>query len=202
LIPFALLVIVSLATFVFVAHRLGAKPWAIILLLLSPPVIHLELVSNLDWLVVLGFVLPPQIGLFFITIKPQMGVVVALFWFIEAWRRGGWKEAVRIFWPVTAAFGLSLIIFGPWPLRLTQQVAVSWNSSLWPYSIPVGLALLVSAVRKRKIEFAMAASPCLSPFLMLHSWVGALLAVAGSLPEMIAAFVGFWILIILRGFNL
>jgi len=67
----------------------------------------------------------------------------------------------------------------------------------WPASIPVGLALLIAAIRKRKIEYAMGASPCLSPHVILHSWVGALLAVVSSTPELIAAVCGLWILVVL-----
>jgi len=197
----ALLAVVTILSFAYVAHRLGGKPLAVALLLVSPPVMHCLLVGNIDWLVVLGFIMPPQIGLFFITIKPQIGFAVAIFWLVEAWRKGGWREVVRIFWPITVALTLSIVIFGPWPLRFETQAGVWWNASLWPMSIPVGLALLAAALHKRKIEFAMAASPCLSPYLMMHSWVAALLAVVASLPETAAAVVGFWILIAIRGFG-
>jgi hypothetical protein len=195
----AVLVLVGLISFAFTAFRLGGRRVAVIILLLSPPVVHGLLVSNMDWMVVLGFILPPQIGLFFVTIKPQMGAGVALFWLIEAWRKQGWRGVLKTFWPVTLVFMLSILVYGPWPLRLGYQISVGWNASLWPYTIPVGLALLVSALRKRKIEYAMAASPCLSPYLMMHSWVTVLLAIVGSLPETAAAVIGFWILIILRG---
>jgi hypothetical protein len=197
-IGYAVLIIVSLASFGWVAYRLGAKPLTIGLLLVSPPVVHGVLVGNLDWLVALGFVMPPQIGLFFIIIKPQMGAAVALFWLIEAWRLGGWRRVLRTFWPATLALLISVLIFGLWPLHFERMTTQWWNASLWPLTIPVGLALLVSAIRKRKIEYAMGASPCLSPYLMMHSWVAALLALSGSLPEMAAAVAGFWILIILR----
>lgn len=195
------LAMVSLISLGYVAHRLGAKPAAIGLLLVSPPVVHGVLVGNIDWLAALGFILPPQIGLFFVSIKPQVGIAVAVFWLVEAWRKGRWREVLRIFWPITVALVLSILIFGPWPLRFEGQSGVSWNASLWPLSIPVGLTLLVTALRKRKIEFAMAASPCLSPYLAMHSWVAALLAISASLPETAAAVVGFWILIVIRGFG-
>ena len=195
----ALLVVVTILSLAYVSRRLGAQPLAIGLLLVSPPVMHGLLVGNIDWLAVLGFIMPPQIGLFFIAIKPQIGIAVAIFWLVEAWRKGGWREVLRIFWPITVALALSILIFGPWPLRFETQAGVWWNASLWPMSIPVGLGLLAAALHKRKIEFAMAASPCLSPYLMMHSWVVVLLAVVSSLPETAAAVVGFWILILIRG---
>jgi hypothetical protein len=194
----AILAMLTLISFGYVAHRLGAKPPAIGLLLVSPPVVHGVLTGNLDWLAVLGYVMPPQIGLFFIAIKPQVGIAVAIFWLVEAWRKGGWRTVLKTFGPFTAVLALSMLLYGPWPLRFGQQAAIQ-SASLWPMSIPVGLGLLAAALHKRQPGFAMAASPCLSPYLMMHSWVAVLLAIVTSLPETAAAVVGFWILIVMRG---
>lgn len=196
-----LLVICGLASYTFVAYRLGAKPAAIIFLLLSPPVLHVLLNGNLDWLAAIGFILPPQLGLFFIAIKPQMGIAVAPFWLIQAWRKGGWKQVAWTFAPFTLVLLFSFVIFGLWPVGAGQTTNYWWNASLWPVSIPVGLALFVTAVRKQKIEYAMAASPCLSPYVLFHSWVGVLLAIVSSVPETIAAVIGLWILVIIRYFS-
>jgi hypothetical protein len=197
----AIAFVVSLAALTFTAHRLGARPLAIAVLLVSPPVMHGLLNGNIDWLAAIGFVLPPQIGLFFITVKPQMGIAVGIFWMVEAYRKDGWREVMRVFGPITVAMLLSFVLFGLWPLRFERELDLWWNASLWPTSIPVGLALLVSAVRKGKIEYAMGASPCLAPYVLLHSWVGALLAIVASLPEMVAAVIGLWILVVIRAFS-
>lgn len=193
----AVLAFLSLAAYTYVAHRLGAKPPATALLLVSPPVLHGLLNGNIDWLAALGFTLPPQIGLLFIAAKPQMGIAVGLYWFAEAWR-DGWKAVVKTFWPITILMLLSLALFGLWPARAQREIQLWWNASLWPASIPVGLALLTAAIRTRKMAYAMGASPCLSPYVLLHSWVGALLAVVSQLPEMIAATIGLWILVGIR----
>ncbi len=194
----AILVLATLASFLYTARQLGAKPIALLFLLVSPPVLHEVLNGNIDWLVVLGFVFPPQIGLFFILIKPQLGVAVGIFWLIKSWQDGGWKNTVRIFLPASLALLLSVAIYGWWFLSAGQTVSFWWNASLWPVSIPIGLALLVTAIRKKRIEFAMGASPCLSPYVLFHSWVGALLAIIASVPETIAAVIGLWILVGIR----
>ncbi len=194
----AVLVVISLIAFEYTACRMGAKLPAVLLLLLSPPVMHGLLNGNIDWLATLGFILPPQIGLFFIVIKPQVGVAVGVYWLAEAWREEGWRGVVRVFGPVTTAMLLSFLLFGPWPLRFERELSLWWNASLWPTSIPVGLALLVAAIHRRKVEYAIGASPCLSPYILLHSWVGALLAVVASVPETAAAVVGLWILVGIR----
>ena len=194
----ALLALISLVSYAYVAYKLGARPIAIAFLLVSPPVLHLIINGNLDWMAAIGFILPPQWGLFFIAIKPQMGIAVAPFWLIEAWRQGGLKLTIKTFAPFTAVLLLSFALFGLWPLGATRTTDLWWNASLWPVSIPVGLALFVASIRKRKIEYAMAASPCLSPNVLLHSWVGTLLAIVSSVPETIAAVIGLWILVIIR----
>ena len=65
-------------------------------------------------------------------------------------------------------------------------------------SIPVGLALLVAAVRKRRIEYAMGASPCLSPYVLFHSWSSALVSIVSLEAETVAAVVGLWVVVIIR----
>lgn len=66
---------------------------------------------------------------------------------------------LRVFAPITTALSLSLVLFG-----------------LWPWSIPVGAALLLAAFLKRRIEYTMLAAPCLTPYISLYSWSGATLA--------------------------
>jgi hypothetical protein len=198
----ALLVMLGLVSYTFVAHRLGAKSLATFFFLISPPVVHVLQNGNLDWMAAIGFVLPPQIGLFFISVKPQMGIAVAPFWLIETYRQGGWTHLLKTFTPFLLALLISFALFGFWPLASIQQTAnIRWNASLWPMSIPVGLALFVASIRKRKIEYAMAASPCLSPYVLFHSWAGVLLAFVSSLPETIAAVIGLWILVAIRYFS-
>ena len=196
----AVLLLVSIVTFAFVAYRMGAKPIALVVFLLSPPVLACLYYGNITWLTLLGFVLPPQIGLFFVAIKPQVGFAVALFWAVEAWREGGICRVARLFWPLTVLMLVSFALFGFWPLHFLDYPGHvrTYNASLWPSSIPVGLALLIASIRKHDIRFAMGASPCLSPVALLHTWSGALVAVVASTTEFVAAVVGLWVLVVIR----
>lgn len=200
-IGYGVLTVAGLGCFGYAAYKFGAKPITLAAFLISPPILHCLLQGNIDWLVLLGFVLPPQIGLLLIVIKPQMGSAVALFWLVETFRKGGWHDVVRVFWPVTVALGVSFLIYGLWPLHFKRELTLWWNASLWPASIPIGLGLLVTSLRKRNISYAMGASPCLSPYVLLHSWSAALMAVV-SLPYetlvVVAALWG-WVLIRLIG---
>ena len=194
----AILALCALITFTYVAHRFGGKPFAIVFFLLSPPVIQSMMDGNLDWLAAIGFILPPQIGLFFILIKPQIGIAVVIFWLIQSWRKNGLREVIKVFAPISITLIVSFVIFGFWPLDFSRAFYWGWNASLWPMSIPIGLTLLVSSIRKHKIEYAIAASPCLSPYVLLHSWYGPLLAIISFTPEVIAAVIGLWILVVIR----
>jgi hypothetical protein len=197
---YALLVLFSLAGFSYTAHRIGARPSVIVILLLSPPVIHSLLNGNIDALAVLGFVMPPQIGLFFILIKPQIGIALAIYWLIESWREGGVHLTFKTFAPVTGLLIISFLLFGLWPLRFKDEIHLWWNASLWPASIPIGLGLLAAALRGKKKEYAIAASPFLSPYVLLHSWVGALLAMVSRVRWITLAVMFIWALIIIRSF--
>ncbi len=196
----AILFVMSLVALAYTAYRMGAKPLTLGAFILSPPVVNELFNGNVNWMVLLGFVMPPQIGLFLIAVKPQVGYIVAAFWLVEAWRQGRWRKVMYVFGPVSLALLVSFAWFGLWPshFREIANVSRTWNASLWPSSIPVGLVLLVAALRKREIRYAMAASPCLSPYVLLHAWSGALVALVASQVEMIAAVIGLWVLVILR----
>lgn len=197
----AVLVIVALAVYAYVAHKLGANKLTVGLLLLSPPCLHGILNGNIDWLAVLGVVLPPWLGLFFLAIKPQVGMLVVLYLFIAEWRKGGPIRVLKTFLPVGLASMLSILIFGPWFTKISNEINLAGNSSLWPLSLPIGLTMLVAAIRKNEIRYSMAASPFVSPYVIMHSWIGAFLALAPKPYEAAAAVIGMWIVVALRSFS-
>jgi hypothetical protein len=86
----------GVVVFAYAAYRLGASPFAMAVFLVSPPVVHCIVNANIEWLPLLGFALPPRLGLLLVTIKPQTGVAVAVFWLVEGWRKGGWREIVSV----------------------------------------------------------------------------------------------------------
>ena len=209
--PFALLpqslgragwFVLSVIMFAWSIYRLGAKPIALAAFVGSPIVMHSLLNANIEWMVIFGFTLPPQIGLFFVTVKPQMSSVVVLFWLVEAWRKGRWREVVRVFGPFAAVLLLTFVLYGFYPRDWGIAEAEWWNASLWPVSIPIGLTLAVAAIRRRKIQLAMGASPLLTPYLLFHSYSGALATLAPYTVEMVTAVIGLWILVLMRALHI
>jgi hypothetical protein len=193
-----LLAIGGLACFAYAGVKLGARPVTLALFLSSPPVIHSLLNGNVDGLALLGAVVPAQLGLLLLATKPQIGLAVIVFRLVESWRTGGLKRLATDAWPLAAFSLLSLILFGPWPLRFSREIDLWWNASLWPTSIPFGLALLALALSRRQLRHSLVASPMLSPYVLLHSWAGALATTLESVPVAGAAVIGLWILVALR----
>jgi hypothetical protein len=194
----AALFVLALGVYAVVAVRWGASPVALGLFLVSPTVLHTLLNGNLEWLVLLGLLLPPRWGLFLVLVKPQVGAGVAVWWTAEAWRAGGWHGMIRTVSPVTAALATSLVLFGLWPLRAAGHPGQSWNASLWPWSLPLGLGLLVYGVWKRDVRAALAAAPFFSPYVLLHAWTGAVLALVGRTWALAIVVLGLWGVIFLE----
>ena len=194
----AILTALALLTYAYVAYKLGADIKAIIFLLLSPPVIHSLLNGSLDWLVVLGFILPVRYGLFLVSMKPQVGLAVVVYWFVSSYREEGLKRAVFDFLPFTVTLFLSFMIFGFWPLQYVGSFKPAWNASLWPLSLPVGITLLYAALKRDKFEYAVAASPLLSPYVAFHSWVSVLLALCSQTGYIITSVIGLWLAVLIQ----
>jgi hypothetical protein len=194
----SIFLLMSLGGFAYAAYRLGASPLAMGAFIASPPVLHCLLNGNIDWIPLVGVTLPPQIGLFFVTAKPQIGMTIALFWLVEAWRKGRVHEVVRVFAPVTIAFLITFVLFGFWVRKWTEQPEQWWNASLFPWSVPFGVYLMVQAIRKREIKYALPAGPSLSPYVLFHSWSAAAIAVVASDRWTLIVSGALWVLVLIR----
>ncbi len=196
----ALYLILSVMGLGYALQRLGASIKTTLAFLLSPPVFHLLLHGNIDWLALVGLVLPPPVGAFFVSTKPQIGGMVLFYWAWEAWQREKWKGIGKTFAPLALAFLGSLGIWGLWPLRFREPLNFWWNASLWPLSLPMGFLLLFKAFQHRKPAWAFAASPFLSPYVLFHSWMGALVALWEDEKAMWIATLGLWLVVLIRAF--
>lgn len=184
----AALLVIALAAFGVAAARIGMSRLAIAVFLINPFLFVVARQGNIDWLVALGAVLPPQIGIFLIAAKPQAGLAIGLFWLVEALRQGGIRQALKVFAPVGAITLLSFVIFGLWIIPPVWVVTNALNYSLWPASIPIGLALLAAAIRARDVRRAITASPFLSPYVLTMTWSIAFLGLHEW--ELVAATIG------------
>jgi len=194
----AILVLAGLVSYFVLLRKLNANLLSTLIFIFSPPVLEDLRQGNTNWLVMLGYAMPPQIGLFFVLMKPQVGGVMAFYWLVEAWREGGVRQVLKVFLPVSIVTILSLIIFGLWPLKMTNAIDVFWNLSLWPLSIPFGLVLLTHAIRRRAANFAYMASPFFSPYVALYSYGTVILGLVSSTWETLAAVGGLWLTMLIH----
>jgi hypothetical protein len=77
-----------------------------------------------------------------------------------------------------------------------------WNASFWPWALPIGLVLTALGIRDRRMDFSMAASPFLSPYLAYHSWASVLAALLRYDFQLVIAVIGMWIAGAIHGFGL
>lgn len=187
--------VISLGMWGYIGYRLGGKPAAIVALLISPPVANSIVTGNIDWLVLLGAVLPPYIGLIFLSMKPQMTSLLAAYLVWETWHDGGLKQVLKTIWPVTVVILLSLVVYGLWPLRSGEvfDPAGALNIGIWPKGIPIALTLFVIALRTRSRHTALIASPFLSPYTILIGWCGAMAGLVPQTPEIWVASISMWV---------
>jgi hypothetical protein len=195
----AVLATISLLCFAFAAHKMGASPIVLALFVFSPHVLKTSLNGNNDALVALGLVLPPQIGLFLVLLKPQIGWPVALFWLWQAWKAGRLREVGRVFAPVGAAFIASFLLYGFWPLHTLGTIGRDWNISSFPFLIPFGLAILYHALKTESVNLALLSAPTLTPYFSFISLPVPLLGLLSHRTEAIAAILGLWLVQIITG---
>jgi hypothetical protein len=179
----------------YLAYELGAKPVTFIGILFSYPVLFMASYGQIDWLAMLGVLMPPQIGLFFVLMKPQIGLAISLYWLVEIYKSAGLASAIRTFLPVVLAFIVSFALYGFWPtyIKHVNVFTTNVNASLWPYSIPIGVTCLIAALRTRRLNLAMISSPFLFPYVAAHGWTVALLGLLPMQVETIMAVLAIWL---------
>jgi hypothetical protein len=175
--------------------RMGADLRGVILGLLSGWVIFELSYGNIDWIIFLGATLPPQSGIWLVSLKPQMGAPLILLWIWQAWREKRWKGMFFLLAPIGVAFLLcyALGLFNLWG----DSITLPWNRSLFPWSIPLGLFAVFWALRKESRWWALAAAPLLSPYITFHSWAALQMPFLKSHKLMVYLFVLSWVALVI-----
>ncbi len=180
------------------AIKMGAKNWQLVLFMFSSTVLGELYQGNITWLVLLGLWMPPQIGLFFILMKPQIGAGVALYWAYKAWVDGGWKQVARTFAPVTIAYGISFLLYGFWIKELATMPRNPAGIMWFPWLVPSGIILLFFSLKNKNMKLAGIATPMLAPYATRENFNSSLLCLFEYPKLFIAAWIVLWIHTILR----
>ena len=60
------------------------------------------------------------------------------------------------------------------------MVGTPWNSSLFPYGLPVAAALMLGAVKKKSPELGLAASAFMAPYMTMSAYIVVEIAVMAT----------------------
>ena len=188
-----LLLLVSYLTFAFTATKMGANKFQLVLFLLSRPVIGGLFEGNIDFLVTLGIWMPPQIGLFFVLMKPQIGFCIAIYWLYMAWKQGGLQQVITTFAPVTLAYLLSFILYGLWFLQLQAMPHNPANGSTIPFTIPLGLVILYAALKQQDKRLSALSTPLITPYITHYNYSIFLLSLFNRPILFLITWIALWI---------
>jgi hypothetical protein len=184
----------------FILWRLSQKHIGITLIAAFSPFFFMTMqYGNIDWLVLLGLLCPPALGIWLILVKPQMGAPLALLWAWKLYREKGLWKTLLFFLPVTLAYALSFII----GMRLPDvSVMMGWSAGVWPYGLILGIPLYLWAFKKRDELLALAATPFLEPYFGPMSWMIVLPKAMKNYWTISLATVFSWAIVLIWRFNL
>lgn len=153
--------------------RLKANPISFVLFFLSFPFLLAYSHGTVEWLPALAWLLPPQVGIWLVSVKPQAGGLVAVEWFLKS------KKRVKLLAILGVTFLVSLLVWGFWVPNMMENVhkvqregMQGWNLSLFPYLIPLGVAMWIYILWKRPSNselLAMLSTYCFVPYFAWSS---------------------------------
>jgi hypothetical protein len=167
--------------YILAFKRLQISSWSIMVLLLNPFIYFDLMLGNYNWLILLGATLPAAVGSWIVILKPHMSVVLFGLWLKQ--RR--WIAFIPIA-TIAVLFVLQMYTM-PNPSRMF------WSTSVWPYGIPVGIALAWFAVKRDDILLALAAAPFLSPYVGVTTWVVVLIPLTRNKFALLAGVLVSWV---------
>ena len=180
--------ILSVSCWVLFLYKMSNKDILAVLIFMCNPFFLRGLVmGSYDWVVVAGALLPFQYGVWLMALKPQVAFVC-----IMVWAKGVDKRIVlQTLIPIAILF-LAAIFTGFY--RAPDLEEMYWNTSLFPYSIPLGLILVWFSLKRNDSLLALAAAPLLSPYVGIQSWAFVLLPFIRNRHVLILAVILGWII--------
>ena len=176
------------------AIRKVSGGWVGILLTFTCPLfLDLARVNSIDWIPLLGFLLPTAWGLPLIAVKPQtLGMSALIKWKKE---RFSWKVLTPLVTVVIASF----LIWGNWIKPHSYSFFMKpWNFSFWPLSIPLGLYVLYKAYKENDEILAAVSTPLFFPYIAPYSLVGLIALLSGKHKKiaLVVYIVMYWYLVV------
>ncbi len=165
----------SLIVFGLLVIKRKGKSLPLVLTLTSYPFLALIANGSIEWIPALGFILQNEWGIPLLLAKPQSGILAIFAWV------SSFKNKILLFLPAIIIIALSFIVWGNWLVAMMANVQYmqsanqglsSWNISLFPWSIPVGLGLMFYVIKYQPVDgelLGILATFCLVPYFAVHS---------------------------------
>ena len=156
--------LLNIAVLFFAIRKVNGGWLGILLTFTSPLFFDLARVNPIDWIPLLGFLLPTAWGLPLMAIKPQtLGASMLIKWKNENYK-------IKPLIPLIVVVILSFLVWGFW----INKEAVSftnkpWNFSFWPLSIPLGIYVLYKAWKEGDELLTGASTALLVPYIAPYS---------------------------------
>jgi hypothetical protein len=163
-------------------RRFGGPDWMALPVLATPIGYWLFRNGQTEWLMLTGLLFYNGLDVLVLILKPQVaaGVIVSRL------RRAG-AHWLAYLLPALIMGVVSLIIWPGWPVGILNFAPVllsgEWNSSLWPWSMVVGLGCLWRAWQTGDDRWGVVATPFMFPYVNLPSYVGVLIVLAARWPK-------------------
>lgn len=174
-----------------VVRRFGGPDWLALPVLLTPTGFWLFRNGQTEWLMLLGLLFFNGLDTLLLILKPQVavGAIVSRI-----------RRADKLWWvylaPLVVMTLISFVAWHGWFLNILTFAPVliggDWNSSMWPWGVVPGIGLLWRAWKTGDDRWGVAASPFLSPYVNLPSYLGLLIVLAARWPRW---FLLIWVLV-------
>lgn len=185
--------LLALTIMFLVIRHFGGKALSVMVAMLAPPTLFLLMNGNVEWLVLAGLLLPAPAGILLLSLKPQSGGGMIVL-HIKCSPR-----PLLLLAPTAIIAGSSFLIWGWWPRFSSRAVDLSWNMSIWPWGLLLGIPILVLALKEESEELALSCMPFLSPYCGLIGWLIPFTVLAAKLPRAtLISIVALWLIISIR----
>jgi hypothetical protein len=136
---------------------------------LSFPFIACSVYGNVDWIVMIGVVIGGPFGTILDTVKPQAGIFAVV---AELAKRNTNESRLKLLLPLAVLVLLTVPLLASWwhwMFIIGDMNDGIRNFSLFPFTIPLGLAGLYLTWRRKDPLWGVVASLSFSPYFYIHS---------------------------------
>lgn len=189
----AINILINVTVLLFAIKKVNGGWIGILLTFTSPLFLDMARVNPIDWIPLLGFILPPAWGFPLMAIKPQtLGASM-----LVKWKMKKFKFSILI--PLIIITISSFLVWGNWFSHdAFTLINKPWNFSFWPLGIPIGLYLFYRAYKNEDEILAGVSTYFLIPYVAPYSMVCLLAIMSGRYKKY--AFVlyvaSYWFLIV------